>query len=262
MKTIRTFLTIALISIVYLLPAQLPDGSVAPNFTLKDLNGNSHTLYDYLNQGKTVYIDFSAAHCPSCWAYHNTNALKNLYLANGPTGTASQDVMVLFIELDPNNGLNEFLGISGSTQGDWVTGKPYPFFNPEGADRKVIDDYQAYFYPMIYGICPDKSTKFLGQQNAMQLYTYTTGTCKTNAIANPMLSGINIFPNPVAHTLTIDNTKGEYTATIQDMTGRVVATRKIAFGQTEWTVNELPAGMYLLEVKDEQHSYYQKFLKQ
>jgi cytochrome oxidase Cu insertion factor (SCO1/SenC/PrrC family) len=262
MKTFRRFLTIALMSIVYLLPAQLPDGSVAPDFTLKDLNGNNHTLYDYLNQGKTVYIDFSAAHCPSCWAYHNTNALKNLYLANGPTGTTSQDVMVLFIELDPNNGLNELLGVSGSTQGDWITGKPYPFFNPEGADRKVIDDYKAYFYPMIYGICPDKTTKYLGQQNATQLYAYTTNSCKTNAISNPILSGVSIYPNPVESVLKIENTTREYTVSIQDMTGRIIETKSIAIGQTDWDVNALPTGMYLLEVKDEQHSYYQKFLKQ
>jgi len=38
---------------------QLPVGTVAPNFTLTDINGNTHTLYDYLDQGKTVVIDFS-----------------------------------------------------------------------------------------------------------------------------------------------------------------------------------------------------------
>ena len=52
-----------LITIIALLPfsnsyAQLPNGSVAPDFTLTDLNGTTHRLYDYLNDGYTVFVDF------------------------------------------------------------------------------------------------------------------------------------------------------------------------------------------------------------
>jgi len=47
---------------------QIPDGSIAPDFTLTDINGNTHHLYEYLDQGKTVFIDFWATHCPYCWA--------------------------------------------------------------------------------------------------------------------------------------------------------------------------------------------------
>ena len=34
--------------------AQLPNGSVAPDFTLTDYYGTTHNLYSYLNTGKTV----------------------------------------------------------------------------------------------------------------------------------------------------------------------------------------------------------------
>ena len=40
---------------------QLPDGSVAPDWTLTDLIGASHNLYSYLDNGYTVFFDFSAA---------------------------------------------------------------------------------------------------------------------------------------------------------------------------------------------------------
>ena len=63
--------------------AQLPDGSVAPDFTLTDLNGTSHSLYSYLDQGYTVFIDFSAVWCPPCWSYHQTHALEDLYVDHG-----------------------------------------------------------------------------------------------------------------------------------------------------------------------------------
>ena len=39
--------------------SQLPDGTIAPDFTLVDINGTTHHLYDYLDSGKTVFIEFS-----------------------------------------------------------------------------------------------------------------------------------------------------------------------------------------------------------
>ena len=34
--------------------AQLPDGSIAPDFTAEDINGVEHNLYSLLDQGKKV----------------------------------------------------------------------------------------------------------------------------------------------------------------------------------------------------------------
>ena len=58
MRKITLMLALTALSF-YVSKAQLADGSVAPNFTLVDLNGTSHTLYDYLDQGKTVVINIS-----------------------------------------------------------------------------------------------------------------------------------------------------------------------------------------------------------
>ena len=55
--------------------AQLPDGSTAPNWTLTDIDGTTHSLYNYLDSGYVVFIDFSAVWCPPCWSYHNSGAL-------------------------------------------------------------------------------------------------------------------------------------------------------------------------------------------
>ena len=110
--------------------AQLPDGSVAPDWTLTDLNGTSHNLYTYLDNGYTVFIDFSATWCGPCWGYHISGALENLYVDHGPAGmpnvspTTTDDVMVFFIEGDEST-LAALQGGAGS-QGDWITGTPYP----------------------------------------------------------------------------------------------------------------------------------------
>ena len=100
-----------LIAIIVLLSfnnvqAQLANGSIAPDFTLVDLNGTTHTLHDYLDNGYTVFLDFSAVWCGPCWSYHISHALSNLYENHGPTGfpnvspNTTNDVMVFFIEGD------------------------------------------------------------------------------------------------------------------------------------------------------------------
>ena len=58
MKHIYAALTALLLT--FSAAAQLPDGSIAPDFTATDLNGVEHNLYSLLDEGKKVIIDFSA----------------------------------------------------------------------------------------------------------------------------------------------------------------------------------------------------------
>ena len=139
------------------------NGSIAPDFTLTDLNGTSHKLYDYLDDGYTVFIDFSAVWCGPCWGYHTTHALKNLYEAHGPAGypgvnaSTTDDVMVFFIEGD-GNPLACLQGTGCGTQGDWVTGTPYPIICTDGTAQGtgVTSAYSIGYWPTVYQICPDR----------------------------------------------------------------------------------------------------------
>ena len=78
-----TFITLLSFSNIQ---AQLANGSIAPDFTVVDLDGTSHTLYDYLDAGQTVFLDFSAIWCPPCWSYHESHELKDVYENHGPSG--------------------------------------------------------------------------------------------------------------------------------------------------------------------------------
>lgn len=147
------------------LAAQLPDGSICPNFTGTDLNGNTHTLYDYLDQGYTVIIDVSATWCGPCWSYHQQHHLKNLYNQYGP-GTAEDRVMVLFIEGDGQTGLNQLNGIGGNTQGDWVTGTPYPIID----NASIANLLEIAFFPTVYRVCPNRVVTMVGAQSAANLW--------------------------------------------------------------------------------------------
>ena len=142
--------------------AQLADGSVAPDWTLTDLNGTSHNLYTYLDNGYTVFIDFSAVWCGPCWSYHISGALEDLYMNHGPAGmpnvnaNTTDDVMVFFIEGDENT-VGNLGGVGGNTQGDWITGTPYPIICTDGTmnndavtgDTKLVTGQQFTKYALI-----------------------------------------------------------------------------------------------------------------
>src|SRR4029078_7966835 len=105
---------------------------------------------------KTVFIDISATWCNPCWNYHNTGNLENLYNSYGPTGT--DEVRVFLIEGDASTSLACLYGPAGacatgtSTQGDWVTGTPYPIID----NATIANDYDISYFPTIYMITPDR----------------------------------------------------------------------------------------------------------
>lgn len=152
--------------------AQLPDGSIAPDWTLTDLDGTEHHLYEYLDSGYTVVIDFSATWCGPCWGYHTSGNLENLYIEHGPAGypnvsaNTTDDVMVFFIEGDQSTTLADLNGTGPNTQGDWVTGTPYPIIN----DDNIAGPYAIAYWPTIYTICPSRSVQESGQVSTANHY--------------------------------------------------------------------------------------------
>ncbi len=229
--------------------AQLQNGSAAPNFTLTDIDGTTHDLYTYLDAGKTVYLDFFAAHCPTCWAYKNSGALENLYNSYGPTGTVHQDIVVLAIELDQNNGTNELNGISGFTQGNWAGTMPYPIINPEGSDYSTtVNAYEANYYPLIYGICPDRTIKVLGPVPTSSLYNYYTNDCMSLGIESGQSEPLPFHHDWINQTIQL---KQVGSISISDLTGKTVYSQDSDDQTTIISTADFPAGMYVVRFQGE-----------
>ena len=173
------------------LSAQLDDGSIAPDWTLTDINGTEWNLYELLNQNKTVFLDYSAVWCGPCWSYHTSGNLEALYDEYGPDGT--DEVMVFMIEADGFSTMDELYGISGVTQGDWVTGTPYPIVLTHiGEDSySAVIDYSIGYFPTIYRICPDRIIKEVGQANTDALY---------DGIINCDFATVNNDPSIIGYT--------------------------------------------------------------
>jgi hypothetical protein len=151
--------------------AQIADGSPAPDFTATDQFGNSHTLSTILAAGKTVIIDVSATWCGPCWGYHNTHALRDIYNAYGPDG--SDEVMVFYVEGDAATTTADLNGTGGNTQGDWVTGTPYPILD----NAAIATAYEITYFPTIYRICPDGLVYEIGQLTAAQIKADINAAC-------------------------------------------------------------------------------------
>ena len=131
----KLLLSVAVFGSIFSSKAQLPDGSIAPDFTVTayqswlsaaGMNSNgTYKLYDYLDAGYTVILDVSATWCGPCWSHHLTGALDDLYINHGPAGqlgvspTTTNDVMVIWLDGDGTTADATMLDGSGSI-GNWI----------------------------------------------------------------------------------------------------------------------------------------------
>lgn len=144
--------------------AQIPNGSIAPNFISTDLEGNEWELYQVLDQGKTVILDISATWCAPCWDYHTAGHLDDLYALYGPDGT--DEFMIFLVEGDASTTTDDLYGTGPATLGNWVTDTHYPILD----DRDIAEAFQINFFPTLFMICPNRRVYQMGQLTSDQIY--------------------------------------------------------------------------------------------
>ncbi len=225
---------------------QLPNGSVAPDWTATDLDGNTHHLYSLLDSGYVVIIDFSATWCGPCWNYHNSGALEQVYETYGPDGT--NEVRVFFAEGDPATSLDALHGIGGGTAGDWVTGTPYPILHTDGP--AMYDAYACSYYPTIYTICPNRLLTQSGQISAAAHGTLATSpTCApASGVEEAAAPAWSIVPNPTSGAAVAQLPRDWEAAEVAvlDAASRQVAQPRPVNGRVELQAADLAPGIYVV----------------
>ncbi|MBQ2574727.1 MAG: PKD domain-containing protein, partial [Bacteroidales bacterium] len=157
------------------------------NFSATDMNGVTHDIQSYLNQGKYVVIEFFCAWCGPCWQYYQGGTLEELYNTYGDGGTG--EFVVLMVEGELTNTEAQITGTStsedyaGMSQGDFTNGgtNPVPIID---ATENLVENVSLYegYVPSVYLFCPagyvfDIFTN--DQLTANEIYNFATRTCPT-----------------------------------------------------------------------------------
>lgn len=125
-----------------------PEGETFPDFTYTDLDGVTHNLQTYLDQGKTVVIDVFATWCPNC--QQSVGGWESLYNLHGQGGDGT--MVLLSFERDANTSNEEQYIIEYGIESPVIT---------EAED--VIDElWNITYQPRYFVICPDGSFEYEG----------------------------------------------------------------------------------------------------
>ncbi len=244
------------------------DGS-AVDFTMTAFgSGETIHLYDYLNSGKVVIIDFFEYECGPCYAYHQWHILNQFYNLHGPDGdnTAMVIQMCTFDDADSAK-------LTGNNGGNWnwLSGIDYPTIIIDPAQKNhVLNSYQAWGTPTIVKICPDKIFSESYPMNSSMtapaadytlagLNAWMNTTCGVYAGIDAASKELKIscYPNPASNILHIDgidNVKSD--VRIMNILGEEV----IKTNSNRIDVSDLPEGVYFATVENKTISVTKKFL--
>ena len=197
--------------------SQLPDGSVAPNFTTTDVNGNEHQLYDYLDMGYTVIIQISASWSAPDWNYHSGGTLEAIWAAHGPAGepgvnaNTTDDVMILWFEGDPNTPESE---LENSALGNWLEPDGEEVYFPIINDDNIAELYNLPYWPIIYTICPNRTLIESGQATAANHYSNLDNCLEAYEGTNAALLN---FESTVQSSGCVASASGNFSVLAQNM---------------------------------------------
>lgn len=239
-------------------------GNPAPNFTVTDTHGDTHTLYDYLDSGKVVVLDFFYTTCGPCQFY---SPQVNLAYEKYGCNTAN----VIFMAIDYNDTDAEVMAY------DQQFDIEYPSVSGlNGGGNAVVANYGILGFPTFYVIDSSKTIVQQIDPPTLQVFDFRfqqigiePAECIVGTVDKTSLKQrLEIFPNPVAgETLNLrlpEHVTGMVNFEIMDLAGRSVRNGRLGSGERKLYIGSLLPGVYLLKINmlNFEKSYAGLFVKE
>jgi thiol-disulfide isomerase/thioredoxin len=229
-----------------------PSSATFPDFTYDDIEGNTHHLQSYLDQGKTVVIDVFTTWCSVCNG--SIPGIEELYSTLGQGGDGS--LVLLSFERDVNT----------TNEESWVASNNVEVPVIIGAEDLILDVWNVTYQPRYFIICPDGSFEQAplgGIYSNPQPLIDITEECE-------MVTGLNHIELKDAFTinsmtadgflnLNVDLNRLDYQ--IIDLTGSVSKTGVLTEGRHQLDVSNLKSGMYFMTVVHQNERLTLRFIK-
>lgn len=234
-------------------------GEVVDDFTVTDVHGVTHNLYEITASGKHVYLDFFFDTCGPCQgASPHFGDFYDKY------GCNAYDVYCLVI----NNGTDSDAETIAYEEAFGGSGHHAPAVSADGGGGAVDAAFGIGAYPTFCMIGPDNKlvesdiwpvsdvsnfeATFYGDFNP------EPAPCSLASIQENDLIALNVYPNPASNqaTITFSNSVNEK-VTIQayNMIGEVIYTSQLAVvsgvNQIQLDLQDFRTGNYLIQITSE-----------
>ncbi len=223
------------------------------DFTVTSTEHDTLNLYQALNAGKTVVLDFFFTTCHYCQLY--APIIEQSYLNHG-AGSGN----ILYWGIDYNDTDPEVAAYK-STYGvtnPCISGK-------DGNGNSVISYFSQYFnlagYPVYAVICPNK--KVFWDVNYPPVDTgfnvYLDSCQVFGVIENVMKNPVTVYPNPSGGKFIIEINNNplridDYIE-IYNMTGKKILETTITNRNAEIDLSDSPKGIYFLKINHKEKNY-------
>jgi thiol-disulfide isomerase/thioredoxin len=210
-----------------------------------DTHGESHRLYDYLEDGKVVVLDFFFTTCGPCIYYS-----PQVNLAYEKYGCNTRDVIFMGIDWDDTR--EEVIAY------DETYGIQYPSIAGLNGGNEIVNAYNILGFPTFYVI--DSTKRIIEQIDppTLQVFDFRFNQlgiqpmdCDLTSVKDPDASPVvNLYPNPATNRFDITCESGQILQVeIFDMEGKLRFSQKTESGSRQLEVQtHLPPGLYFVSI--------------
>ncbi len=229
-----------------------PSTEIFPDFTYQDIEGNTHHLQSYLDEGKTVVIDVFTTWCTICEA--SIPGMEELYSTLGQGGDGS--LVVLSFERDANTSDEEGWAANFNVETPIIT----------GAEDLILSTWNVTYQPRYFVICPDGTFDQPapgGIYNNPQPLIDLSESCEqvTGLNTLDLKDQVNMIGPDGRGLLTLMVSTNQLNYQIIDLTGRTHSNGRLTVGVNDLDVSNLRSGLYLITIYSPYDRLSLRFIK-